>query len=148
MIGEAGVGKRERGNHNLTIKELSQLYWLDREIDQYKEKLAELEAEAQNIVPQATGVPRGNSVSDRVGNIAIEIADLKTLIDNNIQKRWCEKNKLMRYIMTVDDSLMRQILTARFVDGKRWWEVADIVGGNNTSASVRMACHRFLKSNL
>lgn len=129
----------------MTTKDLSQLYYLDQEIKKQEEQLEKLEAEAFNAVAKVSGMPRASDVSDKVGNMAVEIAEARTLIHLNLQKRWYERNRLLRYINTVEDSLMRQILTHRFIDGMKWWEVADAVGGNHTSGSVRLMCHRFLK---
>ena len=55
------------------------------------------------------------------------------------------EDKLSRYIATVDDSLMRQILTLRFVEGMSWRKVARSIGGGNTEDSVKQACSRFLR---
>ena len=129
----------------MTKKQLSQLYWLDREIQNQEERLAALELEARNIVSKLSDMPKKQGVSDKIGTLAGEIADLKALINLNIQKRWYERNQIIRYIMAVDDSLMRQILIARFVDGKNWLQVAESVGGHNTADSVKKACYRFLK---
>lgn len=56
-----------------------------------------------------------------------------------------EYNRLNRYIATVDDSLMREILTLRFVEGLSWEDVAYNIGGKNTPDSVRKACNRFIQ---
>jgi hypothetical protein len=129
----------------MTTKELSQLYYLDREIEKQERQLLELETEAFNAVARMSDMPRGGGVSDKVGNLAIQIAEARALINLNLQKRWYERNRLTRYIDSVDDSLMRQILKHRFIDGMKWWDVAYAVGGNHTAESVRQMCHRFLR---
>jgi len=128
----------------LTIKELSQLYFLNLEIEKQKQRLAELEADAFNITPQLTGMPSGTCVNDKVGMYAAEIADLKELISLNIQKCWYERNRLERYIQGIDDSQIRQILTLRFVEGLKWEEVADELKGV-TSESVKKQCYRYIR---
>ena len=128
----------------MTIKELSQLYFLNLEIEKQKQRLAELEADAFNITPQLTGMPSGTCVNDKVGMYAAEIADLKELISLNIQKCWYERNRLERYIQGIDDSQIRQILTLRFVEGLKWEEVADELKGV-TSESVKKQCYRYIR---
>lgn len=49
------------------------------------------------------------------------------------------------YIDNIDDSLIRQIITLRYVNGLTWEQVAASIGGNNTADSVRMMHDRFLK---
>lgn len=48
------------------------------------------------------------------------------------------------YIDNIDDSLVRQIIILRYVNGLTWDQVAASIGGNNTADSVRMMCNRFL----
>lgn len=128
----------------MTKHELSQLYYLEREITKQEEQLSALDAEAKRTTSQLTGMPRSTSHSDRLGSIVAQIADLTALIILNLEKRIYQRNQIMRYIMTIDDSLMRQILISRYVDCKEWWQVAEDIGGNNTADSVRKQHSRFL----
>lgn len=132
----------------MTKKELSQLYWLNREIEQDKKRLAELETSATNCTAgEITGMPHGSGCMDKLGNYVAEIADLKALIELNIQKCWYELNRLNRYIQGVEDSFMRQVLTYRYVNGSSWDQVAFNIGGRNTGDGVRKAHNRFLEKN-
>ena len=54
--------------------------------------------------------------------------------------------KTNTYISNIDDSLIRQIISLRYVNGLTWDQVAAHIGGNNTADSVRMMHDRFLKS--
>lgn len=129
----------------MTRQELSQLYYLRREINSDKERLAKLEAAAASTSPISSGMPNGKgSVTDRTA-IAVEIAMLKSLIFEKICREEQELRRLMNYISGVEDSLTRQILTARFVDNLSWQAVAMRVGGGNTAATVRQRCNRFLR---
>lgn len=130
----------------MTIKELSQLYYLNKEILQQRKRLAELEALSTNTTPQISGMPHTPGVSDKVAQCAAEIADLKALLSLNIQKYWYERNRLERYIAGIEDSLTRQVFTLRFVDGLTWVQVAHRIGGN-TEGSVKMICYRYLENN-
>ena len=130
----------------MTNQELSQLYYLNKEIAQQKKRLEELKAASTNITPQITGMPHGTGTSDKVSRYAAEIADLQALIELNIQKCWYELNRLNRYIADCDDSLTRQILTLRYINGLSWLQVAMSIGGDNTADSVRMIHNRYLSS--
>ena len=129
----------------MTLKELSQLYYLNREIEMDKKRLQELEVLAVSISPNLTGMPRSPGVSDKVGRYAAEIADLKGIIEAKHQQCLYERSRLERYIAGIDDSLLRQVLTYRFVNGLPWEQVAACVGGSNTAGSVKMMCYRYLK---
>ena len=122
----------------MTKKELSQLYYLNREIERDKRRLEELEALAAGCTQQITGMPHAPGVADKIGNCAAEIADLRGIIDANIQKCWYELNRLNRFIQSIDDSQMRQIMTLRYINGLSWRQVAMSIGGGNTEDGVRM----------
>lgn len=129
----------------MTLKELSQLYYLNREIEMDKKRLQELEIMAVSISPNLTGMPRSPGVSDKVGRYAAEIADLKGIIEAKHKQCLYERSRIERYISSLDDSLLRQIFTYRFVNGLPWEQVAACVGGSNTAGSVKMMCYRYLK---
>ena len=128
----------------MTKKELSQLYWLNREIEEQQRRLEELEGIATSSTANITGMPKGNGVSDKVASCVAEIIDLKGLIDLNIKKCFYELNRLNRYIDTIDDSQVRMILSLRYINGLNWTQIAASIGGN-TSDSVRMIHNRFLE---
>jgi len=127
----------------MTNKELAQLYYLNREIEQDNVRLAEMEAVATSRTAKITGLPHGLGVSNKTA-LAAEIADLRTAIEARRALCVVEYNRLMRYINGVEDSLVRQILTLRHVNGFSWQQVAAHIGGGNTEGSVKMAHGRFL----
>lgn len=129
----------------MTKKELSQLYWINREIQKEKERLAELEAAATNTAAKISGLPHVSGISDKTA-IAAQIADCKAIIEAKINLSVVEYNKLNRYIASIDDSYIRQILRQRYILGYSWTKVAYQIGGGNTADSVRMAHNRFLSS--
>jgi len=131
----------------MTLKELSQLYYLNWEIEMDKRRLMELEARALPGAQVLTGMPHSPGVSDIVGDCAAEIADLRGIIEAKHQQCLYERSRLERYISGIDDSLLRQIFTYRFVNGLPWAQVAACVGGGNTSDGCRMSVYRYLERN-
>ena len=129
----------------MTLKELSQLYYLNREIEMDQRRLRELEVRALPGAQVITGMPHGSGVADIVGRYAAEIADLRGIIEAKHQQCLYERSRLERYIADIDDSLLRQIFTYRFVNGLPWLQVAAGIGGNNTADSVRVACNRYIE---
>lgn len=129
----------------MTLKELSQLYYLNREIELKQCQLRELEVKALPGAQVITGMPHGTGVVDKVGELAAEIADLRGIIEAKHQQCLYERNRLMRYIDSIDDSLLRLIFTYRFVNGLPWEQVAACIGGGNNAGNVKMACYRYLK---
>lgn len=114
----------------MTVKKLSQLYYLNREIKMDKRRLHRMEACARN---------------EPVGKASAEAADLRGIIEAKHQQCLYERNRLERYISSIDDSLLRQIFTYRFVNGLSWAQVAAHIGGGNTEGGVKMLCYRYLR---
>lgn len=129
----------------MTKKELSQLYWLNKEIEKDKKTLAKLEESATDTAVKISGIPHASGISDKTA-IAAEIADIRALIEARTAMSIIEYNRLNRYIAGVDDSLIRQILTLRYINGLEWRQVAETIGGGNTEDSVRMAHSRYLRN--
>ena len=108
----------------MTKKELSQLYYLNREIEEQQRRLTELECSAFSCTATITGMPHINGISDKIGKYAAEIADLKGLLDLNLKKCFYELHRLNRYIESIEDSEMRMILSLRYINGLSWEQVA------------------------
>lgn len=128
----------------MTKKDLSQLYYLNREIVQLQIRLAEVECLATSCTPSITGMPRASGVADKLANYTAEIADLKSLLDLNLKKCFYELNRLNRYIQSVDDSEMRMILALRYVNGLSWQQIAYSIGESDEQYPRRKH-NKFLK---
>jgi len=107
----------------MTLKELSHLYYLNREIEMDRQRLEELRSKAESLQ-----------------SLALE-AIIKAKQERCIQ----ERDRLERFISGIDDSLNRQIFTMRCACGLRWVEIAAKVGGGNTAGSVSRRFYRVLE---
>lgn len=131
----------------MTPKELSQLYYLNREIENDRRRLEELEAKLSSpSSPNLSGMPKSTSYGNKIEASVADIMDLKAIIAAKQQQCIYERSRLMRYITEIDDSLTREIFIFRFVNGLSWRQVAASVGGNNTADSCRMTCKRYLEA--
>lgn len=157
----------------MTVKELSQLYWLNREIelDQQRlesldveiakdeEQLARLEFEASSPSgPNYDGMPKSHSYGNKLENAVVRIVELQEILTRKkalradcamtIQAKQLlcltERNKLERYINDLPDSLLRLIFTYRFVNGLTWYQVSEHIGMRTTEDSVKKMCYRYL----
>ncbi len=129
----------------MTLKELSQLYYLNREIEMDQRRLEELRAKSTSPgSPRFDGMPHSKSNVSKVERYAEEIADLGAIIAAKQQQCIHERNRLERYINDIDDSRLRMLFKLRFVNGLQWPQVAAHIGGNNTAKSVSKACYRYL----
>lgn len=106
----------------MTKEELAQFCPLKREIRQLQGELALAEQRA-------------------------EAEPLKELLEHRLESCRQQLCCLERYIASVEDSRVRQILTLRYEQGLSWVQVAQRMGGGNSESCVRMTVCRFLKKN-
>lgn len=130
----------------MTLKELSQLYYLDKEIELDREQLAELRADLLcPRSPDYDGMPRNPNPENALERCVAEIVDLEDVIRAKIEQRIYERARLERYISDIPDSLTRQIFTLRFIEGLTWEDVAAKAGGNNTAKNCSNICYRYIR---
>lgn len=124
-------------NHPVTIRELSQLRDLRREIRLDTERLARLDAA---LYPSAR-LMREMGYAAEMDRMSAEI---RAIIAAKQERCIRERIRLEQYIASVDDSLVRMAMTLRFLDGMHWRAVAMRIGGGNTEDSIRKMVYRYL----
>lgn len=130
----------------MTLKELSQLYYLNREIERDQERLEKLRASASAPgAPNYDGMTKSPSFENRLERYIAEIVDLEAIIQAKITQCLHERARLGRYIAEIPDSLTRQIFQLRFINGLTWVQIAFSVGGGNTEEGVRKRVYRYLE---
>lgn len=129
----------------MTVKELSQLYYLNREIEMDQKRLEELEGKIGVQSPRLTGMPRRSRATDSTERLVAEMVDLQALIAAKQLQCIHERNRLERYIDSIGDSEMRLIFTLRFINGLSWHQVAVHMGEGYQGESIRVKCYRYLK---
>lgn len=122
----------------MTNKQLSQLRYLKKEIKMHQERLTELQALAEIKSSVITGMPMSKSISDRIGYSVIKIIGIQDALS-----KLCEE--LTDYIKSVDDPIVRLILTYRYVNNFSWQKTAFKIGGGNTVQGLRMRLYRYFK---
>ena len=109
----------------MTARDLKQYYYLGKEIEYEKQRLAGLE---MAIAPEA------------------ELNETRRVIECKITEAEISKGRILREIMEIDDAFLRQIFVMRHVDLLSWAAIAARIGGDNTPDGVRMAHDRYIKA--
>lgn len=129
----------------MTRKELSQLYYLNKEIKQQQEQLVNLRAISTGTTSVLSDMPKPQGNADKIAKIVADIVDIQGLLECNIQKYYFELNRLNRYIQSLTSSEIRLILTYRYINCLTWSQVAAHISYTTTEESVKQIHHRFLK---
>lgn len=132
-------------------KQLSQIKYIKSEIDIIKNQIYNLEPEM--VTDKVTGSSPYFPYTQRSFKLeGIDIEDYNRKSRRLQNKLMKKKNELLElqeevndFINNIDNSLLRQIITLKYMDGMSWQEAASIIGGNNTADSVRKMAERYLK---
>lgn len=121
----------------MTLNELNDYHNLIKQIATKEQQINNLRKNLGVGSPTMDGLPHGSGISDRTGNVAIEIADLESRL--NQQKRAAKEKRpyIEQFINAIEDDITRLIYRFRILYGYTWSEVADTMGGYNTKESVR-----------
>lgn len=130
----------------MTVRELSVYYKLQKRLERNRGMLLSL-IEAAGLKAQALdGMPHAPGVSDKVGDMAVEIADLKDKIASLEKACDRERLKMEKYIGQIKDDQTRMIFRLRFLRCMTWSQVAEAIGGRNNADSVKHICYRYLRN--
>ena len=127
----------------MTLKQLDQIYYLTKEKRMWEDRLLEL-PDITAVRYDSIGVSN-SGISSPVQQIAEQREKIREIISAKLVEISFVEREILEYICSIDDSLMRQIMTHRHIELKSWLQVANIIGGNNTADSVRMMHDRYLK---
>lgn len=105
----------------MTLKELSQVYWLNKELETETDRLRKAQAKGDDDLSEA----------------------IAEIILNKVKRIKKEKEKIEAFIDTIPDSLTRQIFVERFIKNKSWTQIA--IKFNIEQSTARKRVYNFLK---
>ena len=116
----------------MTKKELMQIYYLNREIMNDTEELVNLKIEARQN--EDKGAFTASNIREREQKIVTKIRKCSEL-----------KERIDKFLESIDDSLTRQIFYYRYVKCMSWKKVSYMTGGYNSEEGVRKIAERYLE---
>jgi len=141
----------------MTKKELKQLRYLNKEIELLQKQIANAEYlveknMAHDVVEGSNPVWPYQAKTFHIEGIAVpeyerRVKRLRKKLQRRLNELMDKREEIEEYIETVPDSLIRQIITLRYVNGLSWKQIAAHIGGGNTADSARKMCNRFLEKN-
>ena len=124
----------------MTEKELSGLFYLNRETEWLQKDLEKLEHSIGAKSPVLSHSPKGKGQRG-ISDLAVEIADLKAVIQLNLIRIQRERARLERYINSIDDPEIRLIFRLRHINGMTWREIGEEVYMSHMSAFNKHKSH-------
>lgn len=96
-----------------------------------------------------TGLPCSHTLSDTTSSVAVERAEIADMISGLLAELQVQHRETMKFINTLDDSIVRQIMIYRHIDLlKSWTKISWLVYGRGDKGnSLKSIYYRFLKEN-
>ena len=128
----------------MTLQELSQQIKLREQLERDKEILHSLQDAACPGAQALTGMPHTPGVRDKVGDLAIEITDMKERVRYLEEEIRTKDKAVSDFIGGIEDTRLQMIFRLRFIRGLTWQQTTDILGGKYTEDRVKKLCYRYL----
>lgn len=126
----------------MTIKELSNLFYINKEIKRLESELEEITEIGSSVID---GMPHGKKAGDKVQSLVLK---RQTLVEKIVKKQIeyiDEKIKIENFISSIDDAKIRLIARLRFVEFKNWYDIADEITPDNKELVDRTAPYNAIK---
>ncbi|MBQ7976804.1 MAG: hypothetical protein IJ300_14055 [Clostridia bacterium] len=127
----------------MTKKDLKQIYYINREIKMWQNKLDEM-TEIQS--PKISGLPTAHNQGDSTSDMAIQKAEISAIVAGLLVKIQVKRREVMEFIDNIEDSIVRQIMQYRYIDLMTWRAISkEIYNRIDMDEVVRKIHDRFLK---
>lgn len=130
----------------MTIQELSKYYDIQTALEKDQEVYDNLRQKAGPASPQLTGMPHVSGVRDKVGDLAVELADMEDRIQYLEAQAQTERLKVEAYCRSIMDARLYLIFRLRFVRCLTWAEIAGKLGKCYTENGVSRMVYNYLST--
>ena len=124
----------------MTLQRLNEHYELVEQYLNAEYMLLRLRDAAGLKAQAITGMPHGSGVSDKVGDTAVEIVRVAENLEDLRRRLKEDEVPILAWIDTVDDLCTQTALRLRFIHGKPWKEISDLVGFSDKA--IKAKCYR------
>lgn len=128
----------------MNIDELKNYRKLLFTIRYWKRELEDLKKGSYTRSPGLTGMPGTGELSDPTADRAMKEEKMMARIQRLVTEQEREAERIMEWIETIEDPLIRVIMHARYIKGRSWTAIAMAIGGGNTPDGIRMMHNRYL----
>lgn len=129
----------------MTLQDLNRFLALRKQLDSARESLLDLQDAAVPGAQVLTGMPHAPGVKDKVGNLAIMIADTKTEIERMEQELAEMEADVDAFIRTIPNVELRNIFRFRFLLRLTWEDIAEMCRWRYTETALRKRVITYLE---
>lgn len=107
-------------------------------IRQCETDIEQIEAAIETTTLDADGMPRGTSISDKTGRLAVQLADMKLKRETLALNAYIIRERIEDVIRAVPDAQQSRVLYMRYVTCDDWKTIADALGYNEIYVRGRL----------
>ena len=132
----------------MTRHQLSNIYYLTKELEAWKERLKELNADIALAPKVYDGMPHSqtNTVKSPTEDKAIKMAELSKKIEERIEEIQHAKLEMELTISELTDPILKLAIFYHCINLYSWNDTAAKIGGNQTAEGVRKMYSRVLQT--
>ena len=133
---------------NISKADLSRIYYLSKELEMWKRRLQELEADIPPNSKPNDGMPHSktNRVSSPTETKAIKLAELTEKIKEQIERIEAARFEMEALILQMEDPILKLAIEYHCIKLMSWKDTAAHIGGSQTPEGVRQMYSRYRKS--
>lgn len=134
----------------MTRQKLKQVRYLKREIELLQEQIAAVEGEivmdrVRGSDPDHPWTERSFIIRGLPGERNEKLLRLRERLERRMKDLQDMRAEIFEWVEGIEDSLLRQIIVLRHVNGLSWRQIARTIGAGTTWNSLRMMHDRFLE---
>ena len=126
----------------MDLQALNRNIRLHERLDRAYDMVESLKEKADIQAPKLDGLPRGTDVSDKVGNIAIAIADLEARIIALEDEVYTNDEAIRQYANSFEDERVQMSIQMRFISCFTWGQVAELLGQDMNEDWIKKMTYR------
>lgn len=111
-----------------------------------EESLESLKTAAYPSSPKFGDGIHGTKISDKVGDLAIEISMLEDSIAEREKEIESLKPLIEGFIENIQDVQTKLIFRLYYIRGLTWKKVAEMIKGGNTELTTKQTCYRYFRT--
>lgn len=127
--------------------DLKQLQHLNREINLLQDQIEQMPVEVDSVSSSQDEFPYCQQNVAITGYSNERYKRIRTRLERKKEECLAKVDELTAFISTVDDSLIRQLLLLRYVQGRKWCQIAAVMGSNYSEDQLKKRLERFFEKN-
>lgn len=104
---------------------LSQYRNLSKQLDRVQIEIDELIASVESSALIGDGLPKATNGSDRVANVAVRLAELRSNYQYQLAEMWEKRKEIVMVIHQVGDAVYSELLYDRYIRFMKWNTIAE-----------------------